>query len=125
MGAHLLAAEAAADSAVAWRASGSGRRIAAADGRAALAVRRVPRVSTPAMRAVSARAVLTASEREVCLLTAGGRSNRQVADELCLSVRTVENHLQRAYVKLGINGRTDLAQALNEHLERPPRAHAT
>jgi DNA-binding CsgD family transcriptional regulator len=114
MGAHLLAAEAAADATVAWRRVGRPRRTAAADAYAAVLAARVPTVRTPALRSSAARAALTPTELEVGLLAAAGRSNRQIADELSVSVRTVENHLQRTYVKLGISTRSLLA----EHLDR-------
>jgi DNA-binding CsgD family transcriptional regulator len=45
---------------------------------------------------------------------AAGRSNKQIAAEMQLSVRTVESHLQRAYEKLGISGRHELADALQD-----------
>ena len=67
---------------------------------------------TPALQATEARARLTAAERETAVLAAGGRSNREIADELYLSTRTVENRLQRVYEKLGIAGRTEVAEAL-------------
>ena len=40
---------------------------------------------------------------------ATGRTNRQVADELLLSTKTVEVHLTRIYAKLGISSRSQLA----------------
>ncbi|HWM11193.1 MAG TPA: helix-turn-helix transcriptional regulator, partial [Solirubrobacteraceae bacterium] len=52
--------------------------------------------------------VLTARERDVCLLVAGGASNREVAAALYLSTRTVEHHLRMAYRKLGVRSRTGL-----------------
>lgn len=55
---------------------------------------------------------LTPRERQICELAAAGRDNATIAAELVLSVRTVENHLQRAYVKLGLRGRAGLARAL-------------
>jgi DNA-binding CsgD family transcriptional regulator len=55
---------------------------------------------------------LSPREREVSLLAARGLSNRTIADELVLSVRTVENHLRSAYVKLGITRRGELVAAL-------------
>jgi DNA-binding CsgD family transcriptional regulator len=55
---------------------------------------------------------LTAREREVALLAANGRSSREVADHLGVSARTVETHLARVYRKLGITGRSELADAL-------------
>jgi DNA-binding CsgD family transcriptional regulator len=51
---------------------------------------------------------LTAREREIALLAHGGRSNREIAEQLHLSVRTVENHMSRALRKLGYRGRSGL-----------------
>jgi DNA-binding CsgD family transcriptional regulator len=52
---------------------------------------------------------LTASERRVVLSVARGASNREVADDLFISVKTIEYHLQNAYRKLGIHSRVQLA----------------
>jgi DNA-binding CsgD family transcriptional regulator len=112
MGADLLAAEAASDAAVAWRRSGDARRAAAAQGRAATLAARCERATTPALQAVEPRALLTRAEREVALLAAAGRSNREIAESLVLSRKAVENYLHRAYEKLGVSGRSELAAAL-------------
>ncbi|MBA3251116.1 MAG: hypothetical protein H0T66_12595 [Geodermatophilaceae bacterium] len=55
---------------------------------------------------------LTASERRVADLAGAGRSNRDIAQDLFVSPKTVENHLGRVYVKLGICGRRELAHVL-------------
>ncbi|MFI5426351.1 helix-turn-helix transcriptional regulator [Aeromicrobium sp. UC242_57] len=55
---------------------------------------------------------LSPRERLAAELAAGGASNADIAAELGLSVRTVENHLARAYVKLGITSRAELRAAL-------------
>jgi ATP/maltotriose-dependent transcriptional regulator MalT len=55
---------------------------------------------------------LTPSERRVAELAAAGGSNRDIAQALYISTKTVEVHLTRVYQKLGINGRAGLAQAL-------------
>ncbi|WP_425471107.1 helix-turn-helix transcriptional regulator [Saccharothrix variisporea] len=55
---------------------------------------------------------LTASERRVADLAVTGRANREIAQELFVTPKTVENHLGRIYTKLGINGRRELARAL-------------
>ena len=55
---------------------------------------------------------LTASERRAAQLAASGRTNREIAQELYLSVKTVESHLGRGFRKLGISSRTELAGAL-------------
>jgi len=57
-------------------------------------------------------AALTAREREIATLAASGLSSREIADRLVVSVRTVDNHLQRAYRKLGVTRRRQLAGAL-------------
>jgi DNA-binding CsgD family transcriptional regulator len=56
---------------------------------------------------------LTASERRVALMAAGGRSNAQIAQELFVTAKTVENHLGRVYIKLGINSRRQLSGSLS------------
>lgn len=57
-------------------------------------------------------AVLTASERKVVELAAAGVTNRAIADHLFVTLRTVEVHLTRAYRKLGISSRSELADVL-------------
>jgi len=47
---------------------------------------------------------LTASELRTARLAAGGRSNAEVAQELFVSLKTVETHLSHAYAKLGLTG---------------------
>jgi DNA-binding NarL/FixJ family response regulator len=61
---------------------------------------------------VRERTRLTAAERHVAVMAAAGRSNKDIAAELELSVRTVENHLQRTYEKLGISSRAELQSGL-------------
>jgi class 3 adenylate cyclase/DNA-binding CsgD family transcriptional regulator len=48
---------------------------------------------------------LSAREREVMRLVAEGRSNEEIAEQLVLSVRTVERHLSNVYVKLRVSGK--------------------
>ena len=55
---------------------------------------------------------LTAAERSVAELAAAGRSNKEIAGELFISERTVEANLTRAYRKLGVRSRTELARRL-------------
>jgi DNA-binding CsgD family transcriptional regulator len=55
---------------------------------------------------------LTPSELRVARLAAAGRSNREIAYELYVTLKAVEGHLARAYAKLGIEGRSQLARAL-------------
>jgi DNA-binding CsgD family transcriptional regulator len=55
---------------------------------------------------------LTAAERRVAELAAGGLSNKEIAGQLFVSVYTVQTHLRHAYEKLGIRSRTQVAAAL-------------
>jgi DNA-binding CsgD family transcriptional regulator len=55
---------------------------------------------------------LTRREREVAGLAAAGASSREIAAKLVLSVRTVDNHLQNVYSKLGVASRDELARVL-------------
>ncbi len=57
---------------------------------------------------------LTPAERQVAELAAAGRSNREIAEALVVSVRTVESQLSSTYGKLGVRGRAALARALAE-----------
>ncbi|SNS96538.1 ATP-, maltotriose- and DNA-dependent transcriptional regulator MalT [Asanoa hainanensis] len=58
------------------------------------------------------RPALTDRERQIARLAASGVSSRDIASEFFLSTRTVENHLQRVYAKLGVAGRGELGPAL-------------
>jgi DNA-binding CsgD family transcriptional regulator len=55
---------------------------------------------------------LTAAERRVCRQVAGGQTNREVAQALFVTEKTVERHLSSAYQKLGIRSRFQLASAI-------------
>jgi DNA-binding CsgD family transcriptional regulator len=56
---------------------------------------------------------LTATEGEIVELAAKGRSNKEIGQALSLAVHTVEVHLSRAYAKLGVRSRAQLAQRLS------------
>jgi DNA-binding CsgD family transcriptional regulator len=74
---------------------------------------------TPARRTVGPRATLTPQELAVARLIADGRTNRQAAAELVVSVKTIEYHLGNAYAKLGVTSRTQLALAVNKDQGNP------
>ena len=56
---------------------------------------------------------LTETERRIAELVAEGRSNKEVASELHVTVRTVESNLTKVYAKLGVRSRTELARRLS------------
>lgn len=60
-----------------------------------------------------ARVALTPRELEVARLAAAGLTDKQVAEQLFLSPRTVGNALYSAYQKLGVRGRDELAALLD------------
>lgn len=66
----------------------------------------------PRRDAAAGPASLTASERRVATLAVIGHTNRDIAQELFVSPKTVENHLGRVYTKLGIASRRELVSAL-------------
>ncbi len=111
-GAMLYAAEARADVAVLLRNAGEARKGAAAGQHAIRLLALCEGAATPPVETLSARVHLTPGELDSALQAAAGRTNKQIADNLHLSVRTIESHLQRAYEKLGITGRHELAEAL-------------
>jgi len=67
----------------------------------------------PRRMALSGVDALTASERRVAELAARGYRNREIAQALFVTIRTVEVHLGHAYTKLGIRGRSQLSDALD------------
>lgn len=58
--------------------------------------------------------VLSRSERKVLTLVSTGASNREVAEELVVTVHTVRKHLENAYRKLGVTNRTAAALAVRD-----------
>ena len=68
----------------------------------------------PLARRFSGTDALTASERRVAELAAADRSNKDIAQALFVTAKTVENHLGRVYQKLGIHSRRQLAAALRD-----------
>jgi ATP/maltotriose-dependent transcriptional regulator MalT len=112
LGAMLLAAESAVEAADRYQAAGAGRRALAAASRSRALAAGCEGAITPALAGAGAYQELTAREREVAMLAAHGLSNPAIAERLVLSVRTVENHLQRVYGKLGVTSRERLKEVL-------------
>ena len=114
LGAALLAAEAATAAAHAHQRSGQARAAAGLRVRAAALLEGCEEARTPGLVTTAAVVPLTRREREVALLAARGLPSKEIADRLVLSVRTVDNHLQNAYAKLGVTRREQLAAALDD-----------
>jgi DNA-binding CsgD family transcriptional regulator len=69
-------------------------------------------VRTPPFAELPDLIPLTKREREIALLAAHGMTSREIAERLFISIRSVDNHLSRAYAKLGVAGRSDLPSIL-------------
>jgi DNA-binding CsgD family transcriptional regulator len=67
----------------------------------------------PRSLALSGPASLTASERRVAELAASGLTNREIAQQLFVTRRTVETHLTHVFEKLGLDSRTEIEAALS------------
>ena len=128
VGAHLLAAEAAASASAAWRRAGHPRRATAASLLTETFTARCPGVRTPLLASAEATYAFTDREREIALLAATNLRSKEIAEALHLSVRTVDNHLRRAYAKLGVRTRRELADILSRSdwppllRQRPPQS---
>jgi DNA-binding CsgD family transcriptional regulator len=68
----------------------------------------------PARLELTGPGALTAAERRVCHQVAEGQTNREVAQALFVTEKTVERHLSSVYQKLGIRSRFQLASAIGE-----------
>ncbi len=111
MGMNLVAAEAAFQAVQAYRANGLIARASSSTSRGERLAGLCEGARTPALMSAAQPLSLTSREREIATLAAA-LSNKEIADRLVLSVRTVEWHLQRAYAKLGIESRDELAATL-------------
>jgi DNA-binding NarL/FixJ family response regulator len=115
IGALLLVADAAAQAAAAHIRHNRRGSVQTAATRAHRLAQACEGARTPALAALAAPLPLTGREREIVTLAAGGLSNRDIAQRLVVSVRTVENHLYRASTKLGTTDRAQLATLLHGH----------
>jgi DNA-binding CsgD family transcriptional regulator/tetratricopeptide (TPR) repeat protein len=70
--------------------------------------------TTPATRDVSAPLPLSNREREIASLVRDGLSNKEIADTLTMSIRTVEGHIYRACNKVGLANRAELGELIGQ-----------
>ena len=108
IGALLSAADAAAQAGVAFEAADDRRCSVEAAAVANRLAAECGGIRTPALDLAGHPLPLTVREREIANLVAAGLSNRDIADRLTVSVRTVEGHLYRACIKLDISDREEL-----------------
>jgi ATP/maltotriose-dependent transcriptional regulator MalT len=114
IGALLYAADAAAQAAVLFEAADQRRHhvdSAAVADRIATAC---GEIQTPALSLAANPLPLSTREREIANLAAQGLSNRDIAERLTVSLRTVEGHIYRACIKLDVTDREGLARLIRK-----------
>lgn len=109
---RVVASPAAAAATFAARRAGATKESVRLDGWSGHLLARCGGANTPLLSGRSRNGPLSEREREIARLASDGLSNRQIAERLVVSERTVENHLYRIFIKLGISGRDQLASAL-------------
>ncbi|MGE2717548.1 LuxR C-terminal-related transcriptional regulator [Mycolicibacterium litorale] len=108
LGALLSAADAYADASALYRDDDNKRRAVDAAAQADRLAGLCGGIRTPALKIAANPLPISAREREIAELIAAGASNKQIAERLVLSVRTVEGHIYRACAKVGVGDREAL-----------------
>lgn len=106
----LSAADSAAQAAAVHHRTGDRRRNSESAARALRLAALCGGAVTPAVRAAAAPLPVTSREREIAAMVAAGLTNREIADRLVVSVRTVEGHIYRACIKLDVTDREELGR---------------
>ena len=118
MGDLVAAVDAAAQAALTYRRQDLRGSALGSSARAEALAEQCGGASTPALRQASEPLPFTDREAEIVMLIGEGLSNREVAERLTVSIRTVESHIYRAMLKTGTTSRDELAALLPRH--RPP-----
>lgn len=109
---RIAAADAAAQAVIAYRHAGLRGSALSASALTQRLAGRCPGIHTPALRAAVLTEPFTPRQREIISLAAMGLSNKDIADRLTMSVRSIEGHLFRAGQRVGANGREQLISLL-------------
>jgi DNA-binding NarL/FixJ family response regulator len=111
-GDRLAAADAAAHAVVAYQHAGLRGTALSASATAQRLAAECQGAQTPALLAATTSQPFTARQREIISLAAQGLSNKEIADRLTMSIRSVEGHLFRASQRVGANNREQLISIL-------------
>lgn len=111
-GDRLAAADAAAQAVLAYQNAGLRGAALSASATAQRLAAECQGAQTPALRAATTPQPFTDRQREIISLAAQGLSNKEIADQLTMSVRSIEGHLFRASQRVGANNREQLISIL-------------
>jgi len=114
----LSAADAAAQAVPLHDRGGQRRESLASAARAQRLATECGGAATPAIQSAAHPLPVSSREREIAMLIAAGLSNREIAERLTVSVRTVEGHVYRACSKLNVADRDQLAQLMRQELSK-------
>ena len=114
LGLMLSASDAAAQAAAFHERGGDHGRSADSAARAQDLAERAGGFLTPALAATARPLPLSSREREIAALISGGLTNRQIAERLSVSVRTVEGHIYRGCTKLDASDREEFAAIVRQ-----------
>jgi DNA-binding NarL/FixJ family response regulator len=108
----LSAADSAAQAAPLHHGAGDHRKSIEAAPLARRLANRCGGARMPAVKIAARPLPVTDREREIAELIAAGLTNKEIAEQLTLSIRTVEGHVYRACYKLGVADRDELAELI-------------
>jgi DNA-binding NarL/FixJ family response regulator len=111
-GDRLAAADAAAHAVIAYQKAGLRGTAMTASATARRLSAECQGAQTPALRAAANSQPFTTRQREIISLAAQGLSNKEIAEKLSMSIRSVEGHLFRASQRVGANNREQLVSIL-------------
>jgi DNA-binding NarL/FixJ family response regulator len=114
----LSAADSAAQAAPLHERAGDRRKYAESAARALRLAARCGGATTPATRLAAQPLPVTSREREIAAMIAQGLSNREIAERLTVSIRTVEGHIYRACIKLDVSDRDELAKIIRQDVRK-------
>lgn len=112
MGDALAAADAAAQAAAAHRSAGRRGSALTASARAQLLAKECGGAVSPALATAEVPLPFTRREHEIAQLLAQGMSNRDIAEAMSLSIRTVQGHIYQASTKAGVTSRDELSAVM-------------
>ena len=116
----LSAADSAAVAATLHDSAGDRRKSMESSARALRLADQCGGAATPAIKAAARPLPVTAREREIAELIAAGLTNKEIAEQLTLSIRTVEGHVYRACFKLDVADRDELAKLIRQEPPKEP-----